>query len=270
MQNQRHLVQDFNVCAAKEVAISCMSQYVDSDKPKVALDPCAGWGDRVLGFGSSKLFNKIIANDTNPNLVTQYPPMFKTLLPLSKCSIVATEYPAETLTRDILKLESPINFVMTSPPYFAIEGYKNFNDYGSYSAWTDKFLTPFSNSMSKLLIEGGYACIQISNLSFQTSAKVKTKVIPLIDDTKRAFESSGFSFSKQMPYTSEKSRMVNNKQKASPSVKEGELLLFFKRDAKLPRDIHQKSHEQPVSAGAGAAAETETEKSLSATTSFIK
>jgi DNA modification methylase len=81
----------------------------------------------------------------------------------------------------------------TSPPYFNLEIYANDNsastiNYNNYEAWLEQFVRPTIDNTYKYLKNGGYAMINIKNLT------IKGKQ-PLFDDWFKIFsDHGGFEF----------------------------------------------------------------------------
>lgn len=107
-------------------------------KPRVVLDPCAGWGGRMLGVTSSGA--KYIAFE--PNTKT-----FKHLNKLAEfCGI---QHQVHLICDDALNMPkydfAPVDLILTSPPYFDLEVYskedtQSIKNYQQYEAWSDGFL----------------------------------------------------------------------------------------------------------------------------------
>ncbi|MDX2346531.1 MAG: hypothetical protein QNK11_06655 [Legionella sp.] len=231
IDRNRHLVQDFSPAAAKKIAWEFTAHYPRIPNSLVALDPCAGWGDRTLGLASTGLFHTIIANDTNKNLTAAYPLMVNTLCPFQKGTVKATAFRAEELTLEALNLTEPVDFITTSIPYFGVENYagdeSSHRVYPNYKNWQEGFLNGFAYRMSALLKEEAYACIQVSDIGST----------PLVKHTEEAFKANGFVLEDSMPYASPFLKSENNQQKKLPSFKQGETFLFFKKTTSLEADI---------------------------------
>lgn len=138
---------------------------------KSVLDPCAGWGGRLLGAAA---LDKVSYTgfDTNPLLIEPYRKMMKALFPHSKrvsesaedmwASDLATykmiwssslDYPFETLTYDL---------VLTSPPYVNLELYPGMTPFESEKIFYEKFLIPLIDKCRKYCQTGGRVCFNIS------------------------------------------------------------------------------------------------------------
>lgn len=86
----------------------------------------------------------------------------------------------------IPELENTIDVMFTSPPYFDLEIYTNEEtqsvNYGNYENWLEYFAKPTITNIGKYLKVGGYAMINIKNMTYG-------KKYPLFDDWKAIFES---------------------------------------------------------------------------------
>ena len=77
----------------------------------------------------------------------------------------------------IPRLENTIDVSFTSSPYFNLERYSNdknesTNNYNNYNLWLEKFVVPTINNTYKYLKVGGYAMINIKNLTRQGKEKL--------------------------------------------------------------------------------------------------
>ena len=93
----------------------------------------------------------------------------------------------------IPQLDNQFDVCFTSPPYFNLEKYSNDNsestkNYDNYELWVENFVKPTINNIYRYLKVGGYAMINIKNL---TSKGKET----LFDDWFNIFSShNGFEF----------------------------------------------------------------------------
>ena len=77
----------------------------------------------------------------------------------------------------IPKLKNTIDVSFTSPPYFNLEKYSNdenesTNNYNNYNLWLKKFAIPTINNTYEYLKVGGYAMINIKNLTSKNKEKL--------------------------------------------------------------------------------------------------
>lgn len=147
------------------------------------LDPCIGWGGRMLG------------SVCVPGVkYTGFEPCVKTYEGLCRIrdslSLVdnTTIYnlPAEV---GLESLHQEYDMILTSPPYYNLEIYSDENtqshNYGSYEAWVDKFLRPVITMAISKLVSGGKSCWSVKN--FKTDRNYN-----LYDDVKRIHADLGW------------------------------------------------------------------------------
>jgi hypothetical protein len=93
----------------------------------------------------------------------------------------------------IIELDNKFDVSFTSPPYFNLENYstdecQSTANYGDYNKWLENFVVPTIDNTYRYLKIGGYAQINIKNLTYGKKYK-------LFDDWFSIFEShSGFEF----------------------------------------------------------------------------
>lgn len=120
--------------------------YLDYCKPGArVLDPCAGWGGRMIGFCASQLGGEYIATDPSTKTFEGLNKLKEFLLSaesMKKIEIGLYNLPFE-------ELEGPVDyfdFAFTSPPYFDTEIYSDdltqaFNKYKTLDEFNEIFLT---------------------------------------------------------------------------------------------------------------------------------
>ena len=141
-------------------------QIYEQFKPTAVLDPCMGWGGRLVGAVSHKVPH-YIGIDLNVNLKEAYQSMVQTLNELTNldkltkvdlhfCDAVGFDY--STIKYDM---------IFTSPPYFNIELYSHTNK-KTKQEWIDQFYKPlFQNTFQNLLVDG-WMCINVSKVIYES------------------------------------------------------------------------------------------------------
>jgi 16S rRNA G966 N2-methylase RsmD len=136
---------------------------------KSVLDPCAGWGGRMLGALSAGA------------TYTGYEPCSKTVEGLKgilsdlpndvseRCKII--NQPAET---GLLLNDIKYDLILTSPPYFNLESYSNedtqsMKKYPTWEKWLTEWLDPIIIMSLNCLKEDGTSCWSVKN--FKTDKK---------------------------------------------------------------------------------------------------
>lgn len=89
----------------------------------------------------------------------------------------------------ISELENTIDISFTSPPYFNLETYSNdlnasTENYNNYQAWLKYFVIPTITNTYKYLKVGGYAMINIKNLSWGGKEKLFDDWFEIFNTTK--------------------------------------------------------------------------------------
>lgn len=152
------------------------------------LDPCAGWGDRMVGAAStsSPQVTRYVAFDPNAPLR----PGYAELLSLFGNSI--TEFSADKMKfsngfeihsmpfeAGAPHLESDsFDLVFTSPPFFEYEMYNPSNP--QYRDWLTDFYTPLMQQSCRCVRPGGHVVIHIGDTSAGNIAEFMTHTVQKI------------------------------------------------------------------------------------------
>lgn len=147
------------------------------------LDPCAGWGDRILGADAANNVNKYIGFDPNLTLRTGYINIMKAcgknLIEMSEKKLVFSNnfeirsYPFEIGSLTIQS--NSVDFVFTSPPFFEYEIYSVNNP--KYTDWIVQFYEPFVLNCCRCVKPGGYVGIYIGDtVSGEISSFINNRV----------------------------------------------------------------------------------------------
>ena len=124
------------------------------------LDPCAGWGGRMLGAWALTI--NYIGFDTNLSLQEPYNQMMTLLHHRDN------DLPNDTLR---MRWESSLDadfagiyydFVLTSPPYINLELYPGMTPFESKAKFYKEFLIPLIDKCRKYIKPGGKVCFNIS------------------------------------------------------------------------------------------------------------
>ena len=144
---------------------------------KSVLDPCAGWGGRMLGA---------LAAEAS---YTGYEPCSKTVEGLKgiladlpkdvseKCKII--NHPAEI---GLLENNVYYDLILTSPPYFNLESYSNedtqsMKKYNTWDKWLTEWLDPIINMSLNCLKEDGTSCWSVKNFKTDKTYYLANEVI---------------------------------------------------------------------------------------------
>lgn len=137
------------------------------------LDPCAGYGGRLVGCIATN--KNLLYHGIDPNGETAVGDM-------RLASFFSNQYDALGLriykyrfrfdlgrAEEIMpKLDEKYNLIFTSPPYFNTEIYSDSGDqsshkYQEYEEWKEKFLFILVKESYRLLEEGGYLVLNVKN-----------------------------------------------------------------------------------------------------------
>jgi len=134
----------------------------DRYKPDIVLDPCAGWGGRMLGTVASGA--RYIAFEPNT----------KTFDNLNKLANFLDIQDRVTLfCDDALQMDKynvpKVDLVLTSPPYFDIEIYskettQSITSHSTYNDWAEHFLKPLVGLCLDRLNSNGVSCWNVGKV----------------------------------------------------------------------------------------------------------
>jgi hypothetical protein len=137
-----------------------MAKIITRDS-KVVLDPCAGWGGRLLGSVSNNCYYYAF----EPNQQT-----FNGLNSMVK--FLGIENNVKLICDDALNMEKynipKVDTIITSPPYFDLEVYcdsetQSINGKNDYVDWENNFLFPLVENCLSHLNDNGKSCWNVAN-----------------------------------------------------------------------------------------------------------
>lgn len=143
----------------------------DGDK---VLNPCAGWGGRLLGIASC-MFNNIEYVETDPQTQT-----FQGLQQLKKFLHLGENYKQFNLPFEELELQDNyFDFVFTSPPYFDTEHYsdeatQSYKKNNSYENWKNNFLFVMIDKIIKAMKKDAICILNVGNKRYTISDDIKS------------------------------------------------------------------------------------------------
>ena len=174
---------------------------------KRVLDPCAGWGGRMLGCVAAGA--EYVAFE--PNTET-----YENLLKLVK--FLGIEDKVRIIKDSALEMDrydiGEFDLILTSPPYFDLEVYshedtQSIKGCDTYSMWVHNFLKPLIELSISHMKQNGWSCWNVHNVG-----KMK-----MIDDVKQIHET--YSNVKVFSVTSSKrqtNQKVSNKKNADVTI----------------------------------------------------
>lgn len=148
--------------ANTRVALSCRYGKVNQFPPLLAgqllkraggrrvLDPCAGWGDRLMGAAAADM-HSYTGIDSNLDLREAYACMCQHIKQETNMQITMMYAPAETV--DFSKMSYDI--ILTCPPYYRKELYAHMPKYTDIAMYMQEFLIPvFKKAYQYLQVNG--------------------------------------------------------------------------------------------------------------------
>lgn len=176
-----------NVTKYRTVTSKAIVQYFQA---KRVLDPCAGWGGRMLGTLAAGSDTYYCGCEPDENTCNGLMNILSDESIPSDVSIRADIWndPIEKILPSIQK-EEKYDLVLTSPPYFNLEVYTNgpqsITLYPTWEDWVKKWLKPVILGCLNCLKEGGTSCWSVKNFK-------SDKKYPLADVTKKIHEDAGW------------------------------------------------------------------------------
>jgi hypothetical protein len=199
-----------NVTKYRTVTSKAIVQYYGA---KRILDPCTGWGGRMLGSLAASKDTFYIGCEPDPNTAKGLRGILEdTSIPQAVRSRgLIIEKPAEVALTELSTMEK-FDLVLTSPPYFNLELYtagdQSTGLYTTWDAWTEKWLKVVIIGCLACLKEGGVSCWSVKNFK-------SDKKYPLADITKKIHKDAGWDLVKTVT-------MTGSGRPGSKRIKDGE------------------------------------------------
>lgn len=121
------------------------------------LDFCAGWGGRLLGALATPRVVSYVGIDSNADMAAVYDAMRSRFNPRG-AQVSTLLQPAEDV--DFGKV-GRFDCVLTSPPYYGVEVYRNMPRYASHADWLRRFLFKVLAGLTAHIDQDGSICINI-------------------------------------------------------------------------------------------------------------
>lgn len=138
------------------VALNVYHHY----KPTHILDPCAGWGGRMLGamaYGCA-----YTGIDTNTSLRTAYTQMLSKFQVSTPVQLIW----GNSLEQDFTQID--YDLVLTSPPYYNLELYEHMPQWKTEKEFYETFLIPLITKCRAHIRREGKVCFNISPSMYET------------------------------------------------------------------------------------------------------
>jgi len=140
-----------------------MSKMIcDYYKPKIVLDPCAGWGGRLMGAVSSGAY--YIAFEPNTETYNNLLKLIDFLGISDRVQLICDD------AMNMLNYDLPkVDLIITSPPYFDLEIYTNessqsITNHCNYKSWSEYFLYGIIEKSTSLLNNTGISCWNVGKV----------------------------------------------------------------------------------------------------------
>jgi hypothetical protein len=185
-----------SVSKYRTVTSKAIVQYFGA---KRVLDPCTGWGGRMLGTLAAATDTTYVGCEPDPNTAKGLRGILEdAAIPLavrSRGRII--EKPAEVGLAEIATLDK-FDLILTSPPYFNLELYtagdQSTVTYKTWEDWTEKWLKAVILGCLSCLKEGGVSCWNVKNFK-------SDKKYPLAEVTKKIHKDAGWELVKTVAMT---------------------------------------------------------------------
>ncbi len=156
-------------------------KYLPQDSDGIVLDPCAGWGGRLLGTllvnrASHVQYIGIDPEERNrkayEGLTRRATIWLKREIPGTRDSkIFYQPFEDWIASSSAKKLFGQVDLVLTSPPYFGAENYnpenpkQSANRYNQYTIWREEFYRRLMRGAFDLLKPGGHFVLNIADVA---------------------------------------------------------------------------------------------------------
>lgn len=179
-------------------------KYLPIDGDGIVVDPCAGWGGRLLGtlcvnrtgsvtyYGIDPEVRNKPAYDGLERRVNIWLAKELTGKRIAKIAYLPFEDWLKTKSAQILR--GKVNLVFTSPPYFSAENYnpenkkQSANRYKGYDAWRNGFYKKLIRGAYQLLKPGGTFVLNIANVAEAPKLELDARALA----REIGFENGGF------------------------------------------------------------------------------
>lgn len=159
---------------------------------KRVLDPCIGWGGRLLGTLAAGADTFYVGCEPDPLTAAGLRAILADTAIPSERRLAAQilELPAET---GLPTLAGPFDLILTSPPYFNMELYngehQSLETHSSWDAWVEGWLRPVITLALEKLVPTGTSCWSVKNIKTD-------RPYPLADAVKKIHNDLGYTLIK--------------------------------------------------------------------------
>ena len=192
---------------------------------KRVLDPCIGWGGRMLGSLAAGTDTVYVGCEPDLNTFKGLENIMNDLqLPSNRVTLL--NLPAEAAFEQIGEM-GKFDMVLTSPPYYNLEiytsGEQSLQNFPTWESWVELWLKPVILSCLDSLTEHGVSCWSVKD--FQTDKKY-----PLATLVKQIHKDAGWTLAQTVSLKGPSRPGVNRIDKNGKETRESEEETFcFKR-----------------------------------------
>lgn len=150
-------------------------------KAKKILDPCAGWGSRLVA-AMSLPETTYIGIDTNIDLLPYYTFLINKLQAQDRTNMIWND--ASQVDFSLIKYD----FVFTSPPYYNLEKYNHMPDYPTREEFNQRFWFPLLKKLVKNIAKGGIIALNIPAQMYLDTVPIlgeATESVPMFKSAKQ-------------------------------------------------------------------------------------
>jgi len=188
-----------SVTKYRTVTAKAIIQYYKATR---VLDPCTGWGGRMLGCLAAGEECYYVGCEPDPNTAKGLRNLLTdaAALPASvrlRAKIIEQPFESATTLQALTEMEK-FDMVLTSPPYFNLElytaGEQSTKVYPTWEEWTEHWLKPVIVKCLSRLKVGGVSCWSVKNFK-------SDKKYPLAEVTKQIHQAAGWEVVKIVSMT---------------------------------------------------------------------
>lgn len=188
-----------SVTKYRTVTAKAIIQYYKATR---VLDPCTGWGGRMLGCLAAGEECYYVGCEPDPNTAKGLRNILADAAALpasvrSRGKIIEQPFESATTMAELVKMEK-FDMILTSPPYFNLELYtagdQSTKVYPTWEEWTEHWLKPVILTCLSRLKDGGVSCWSVKNFK-------SDKKYPLADVTKQIHQEAGWELVKIVSMT---------------------------------------------------------------------
>lgn len=179
---RRTLVLSGGLASVTKYRASISKYLTKRYSAKAVLDPCIGWGGRMIGVLAAGA--NYIGCEPDPNTFRGLQGILSDIQQTADISNTTAEELVPTLADEC------VDMILTSPPYYSLEMYTAGNQSVksdmTWEAWVSTWLRPVIEGCLRCLRADGKSCWSVKNF------KIKSRMYPLADVVRDVHLENGF------------------------------------------------------------------------------